>query len=244
MRASGVGTQRVAAEAKKRLPGARILRMDRDTVSKEAKLEERVYDKFRAGKADILVGTKLVAKSFHFPEVTLVGVVDADTMLHMPDFRSSERTMQLLAQVAGRAGRADKPGEVLLQTLSPEHEAIKGAVAGDYAAWADAELDSRRELSYPPAAGLIRIVLSAPDEAKVSAGAETFAETLRASLPPDAEVVGPAPALLREVRGKFRYHLLIKIPSARVDEALAAVRACSVPSGLRLSLDADPYDML
>jgi primosomal protein N' (replication factor Y) len=244
MRASGVGTQRVAAEAKKRLPGARVLRMDRDVVSKEAKLEERVYDKFRAGKADILVGTKLVAKSFHFPEVTLVGVVDADTMLHMPDFRSSERTMQLLAQVAGRAGRADKPGEVLLQTLSPEHEAIQGAVAGDYGAWADAELFSRRELSYPPAAGLIRIVLAGPDEAKVSSGAEVFGDALRSSLPSDADVVGPAPALLREVRKKFRYHLLVKIPSARVDEALAAIRTCPVPSGLRLSLDADPYDML
>ncbi|MCM2305748.1 MAG: primosomal protein N', partial [Elusimicrobia bacterium] len=106
MRSGGVGTQRVAAEVKRRLPGARVLRMDRDTVSKEAKLEERVYDQFRARKADVLVGTKLVAKSFHFPEVTLVGVVDADTMLHMPDFRSAERTMQLLAQVAGRAGRA------------------------------------------------------------------------------------------------------------------------------------------
>lgn len=243
VRTGGVGTQRVAAEVKRRVAGAKVLRMDRDTVSKEAKLEERVYDQFRARKADVLVGTKLVAKSFHFPEVTLVGVVDADTMLHMPDFRSSERTIQLLAQVAGRAGRADKPGEVLLQTLSPDHDAIVGAARGDYAAWADAELASRGELSYPPAGGLIRAVLSAPDEAKLTEAASAWADALRMALP-DADVVGPAPALLRQVRGKFRDHVLVKVPSASVEAALQAARACPLPSSVKLSLDADPYDML
>jgi primosomal protein N' (replication factor Y) len=244
MRTGGVGTQRVAAEVKRRLPGARVLRMDRDTVSKEAKLEERVYDRFRAHKADVLVGTKLVAKSFHFPEVTLVGVVDADTMLHMPDFRSAERTMQLLAQVAGRAGRADKPGEVLLQTLSPEHEAIKGAADGDYAAWADAELAARVELNYPPAGGLIRAILACADEAKLTEAAAAWAEALKALLPAPAEVVGPAPALLRQVRGKFRDHVLIKLPAAAVEEGLRLARACPLVSSVKLTLDADPYDFL
>ena len=244
VRSGGVGTQRVAAEVKRRLPGARVLRMDRDTVSKEAKLEERVYDQFRARKADVLVGTKLVAKSFHFPEVTLVGVVDADTMLHMPDFRSAERTMQLLAQVAGRAGRADKPGEVLLQTLSPDHEAIKGAANGDYAAWADAELAARVELSYPPAGGLIRAVLACADEAKLTEVAMAWVEALRAALPAPAEVVGPAPALLRQVRGKFRDHVLIKLPVAAVEEGLKRARACALTSSVKLTLDADPYDFL
>ncbi len=244
MRSGGVGTQRVAAEVKRCLPGARVLRMDRDTVSKEAKLEERVYDRFRARAADVLVGTKLVAKSFHFPEVTLVGVVDADTMLHMPDFRSAERTMQLLAQVAGRAGRADKPGEVLLQTLSPDHEAIKGAANGDYAAWADAELAARVELSYPPAGGLIRAILSCADEVKLTAAAAAYADALRASLPAPAEVVGPAPALLRQVRGKFRDHILIKLPAAAVEDGLKIARACPLVSSVKLTLDADPYDFL
>ena len=243
MRTGGVDTQRVAAEVKRRVPGAKVLRMDRDTVSKEAKLEERVYDQFRARKADVLVGTKLVAKSFHFPEVTLVGVVDADTMLHMPDFRSSERTMQLLAQVAGRAGRADKPGEVLLQTLSPEHDAIKGAALGDYAAWADAELASRGELMYPPAGGLIRAVLAGPDETKLTEASNAWADALRAALP-GADVVGPAPALLRQVRGKFRDHVLVKLPNASVEDGLKAARACPLPSSVKLSLDADPYDMM
>ena len=244
MRSGGVGTQRVAAEVKLRLPGARVLRMDRDTVSKEAKLEERVYDRFRAHKADVLVGTKLVAKSFHFPEVTLVGVVDADTMLHMPDFRSAERTMQLLAQVAGRAGRADKPGEVLLQTLSPEHEAIKGAADGDYAAWADAELASRVELNYPPAGGLIRAILACADEAKLTEAGAAWTDALRLLLPAPAEVVGPAPALLRQVRGKFRDTVLIKLPAAAVEEGLKRARSCPLSSSVKLTLDADPYDFL
>ena len=185
-----------------------------------------------------------MAKSFHFPEVTLVGVVDADTMLHMPDFRSAERTMQLLAQVAGRAGRADKPGEVLLQTLSPEHEAIKGAADGDYAAWADAELAARVELSYPPAGGLIRAILACADEAKLTEAGAAWADALRALLPPPAEVVGPAPALLRQVRGKFRDTVLIKLPAAEVEDGLKRARSCPLSSSVKLTLDADPYDFL
>lgn len=243
VRVSGVGTQKVAAEVKRLLPGCRVLRMDRDTLSKERKLEQRIYDQFRERKADVLVGTKLVAKSFHFPDVTLVGVVDADTMLHMPDFRSSERTMQMLAQVAGRSGRADKPGEVLLQTLSPEHEAIRGAAAGDYAAWADAELLARRDLRYPPAATLVRAVVAGKDEARAAEAARALGDSLRAMLGERAEVVGPAPALLREVRGKFRHHLLIKLAAGEVEAALAAARACRLPSAVRLTLDVDPYDM-
>lgn len=243
VRVSGVGTQKVAAEVKRLLPGTRVLRMDRDTVSKESKTEQSVYDKFRAHGADVLVGTKLVAKSFHFPDVTLVGVVDADTMLHMPDFRSAERTMQMLAQVAGRSGRADKPGEVILQSLSPDHEAIKGAANGDYALWADGELKERRELRYPPSSSLLRGVLAGKDEPRVIAAAQALVALLSDALGLEAEVVGPAPALLREVRGKFRHHLLVKLPPERVEAALAAARAKPQPSGIRLTLDVDPYDM-
>ncbi|MFI5362601.1 MAG: primosomal protein N' [Elusimicrobiota bacterium] len=243
VRVSGVGTQRVTAEVKRRLPGVRVLRMDRDTVSKESKQEESIYDRFRARRADVLVGTKLVAKSFHFPDVTLVGVVDADTMLHMPDFRSAERTLQMLVQVAGRSGRADKPGEVVLQTLSPDHEAIRGAAAGDYAAWADGELIARRELRYPPSASLLRGVLAGKDEGRVIKAAEALVVLLSEKLGLEAEVVGPAPALLREVRGKFRHHLLVKLAPERVEAALAFARAKPQPSGVRLTLDVDPYDM-
>jgi primosomal protein N' (replication factor Y) len=164
-------------------------------------------------------------------------------MLHMPDFRSAERTLQMLAQVAGRSGRADKPGEVVLQTLSPDHEAIRGAAEGDYAAWADGELIARRELRYPPSASLLRAVLAGKDEARVIEAAHALAANLADALGLEAEVVGPAPALLREVRGKFRHHLLVKLPPERVEAALAAARAKAQPSGVRLTLDVDPYDM-
>src|SRR5581483_3419867 len=141
-----------------------------DTVSKAKAKDERIYRQFLAKEADILVGTKLVAKSFHFPDVTLVGVVDADTMLHMPDFRASERTMQLLAQVAGRSGRAEKAGEVVLQTLHPEHCAIAKTVEGDYGAFADLELAARRDLRYPPFAALVRLLwLGKSEEAAAEA---------------------------------------------------------------------------
>lgn len=245
LRVTGTGTQKVVAELKRILPGTKVLRMDRDTVSKEGKEESRIYQKFLAREADILVGTKLVAKSFHFPDVTLVGVVDADTMLNMPDFRASERTMQLLAQVAGRSGRAEKPGEVLLQTLYPDHIAIAKTVDGDYAAFADGELSARRELGYPPFCVLVRLVWTGKDEAKVAEVAHAACEKLRAEmLPLGHEVVGPAPTVIRLASGKFRYHALIKVAEpTQLERALSAARACDCPSGLKLKINVDPYDL-
>ncbi|MBI3554607.1 MAG: primosomal protein N' [Elusimicrobia bacterium] len=245
LRVTGTGTQKVVAELKKLLPGARVLRMDRDTVSKEGKEEARIYEKFLAREADVLVGTKLVAKSFHFPDVTLVGVVDADTMLNMPDFRASERTMQLLAQVAGRSGRAEKPGEVLLQTLYPDHIAISKTVDGDYSAFAEGELSTRRELGYPPFSVLVRLVWTGKEEPKVSEAAHAAAEKLREQLMPlGHEVVGPAPTVIRLASGKFRYHALMKVgDSAQLMRALEAARAAECPSGIKLKINVDPYDL-
>jgi primosomal protein N' (replication factor Y) len=243
LRIAGTGTQKVVAEVKKALPGARVLRMDRDTVSKEHKEESRIYERFLNKEADVLVGTKLVAKSFHFPDCTLVGVVDADTMLNMPDFRSSERTMQLLAQVAGRSGRAGKKGEVLLQTLHPEHLAIAKTVRGDYGEFADAELALRRELGYPPFSTLLRLVWSGPDEPAVGNAAQAACDALRAALSSSGhEVVGPAPAVLRMQGRKFRYHALIKTPTDRLEQALLAARAAPCPSAVKLKVNVDPYD--
>ncbi len=243
LRVAGIGTQKVVAEVKRAVPGARVLRMDRDTVSKEHKEESRIYERFLRKEADILVGTKLVAKSFHFPDVTLVGVVDADTMLHMPDFRASERTTQLLVQVAGRSGRAGKKGEVLLQTLHPEHLSISKTVGGDYASFADAELALRRELGYPPYSTLVRLIWTGKDEAAVAEAAAAGCERLRAELLSQGhEVVGPAPAVLRLQARKFRYHALLKTPLDQLDHALAAVHAVAVPSGLKLKVNVDPYD--
>jgi len=218
--------------------------MDKDSLSREGGRESRLTERFRAGEAEVLVGTKLVAKSFHFPRVTLVGVVDADTMLHMPDFRASERTMQLLAQVAGRSGRAEERGEVLLQTLHPEHPAIAGAVAGDYAAFAEAELSARRELGYPPYSVLIRIIWSGRKEGQVLEAAQEGAQGLRLELEPAGiEVVGPAAALVPMAARRFRYHLLLKDPREGLERALGAAHSRKTPSALRLKVNVDAYDL-
>lgn len=246
LRVAGIGTQKVVSEVKRALPGARVLRMDRDTLDSERKQDKKIYDQFRAGEADVLVGTKLVAKSFHFPEVTLVGVVDADTMLHMPEFRASERTMQLLAQVAGRAGRAEKKGEVVLQTLQPEHIAIACAVAGDYGDFAARELALRRELGYPPYCVLVRLLWTGADEEKLVSASGKSCDALRAALAPSGhEVIGPAPAVLPKSSGKFRYHALVKVvePDLRLSSALEAARALELPSTIKLKINVDPYDL-
>jgi primosomal protein N' (replication factor Y) len=245
LRVMGTGTQKVVAELRRFVPAARVLRMDRDTLS-ERDGDRTLYETFRRGESDVLVGTKLVAKSFHFPQVTLVGVVDADTMLHMPDFRSSERTMQILAQVAGRSGRADKAGEVVLQTLQPEHIAVRGALQGDYAAFADQELVLRRELGYPPFSGLVRLVWSGKDEAALAAAATGVVETLREALSPSGhEVVGPAAAVLPKAGGRFRYHALVKVaePERHLDAVLARIQEWSCPKPLRFQVNVDPYDL-
>ncbi len=240
VRVSGVGTQKVQAEAKRAVAGARVLRMDGDTVGKLKAKDDKIYQQFLEKKADILVGTKLVAKSFHFPDVTLVGVVDADTMLHMPDFRASERTMQLLAQVAGRSGRADKPGEVVLQTLHAGHSAIAKTVDGDYGAFADEELSARKDLRYPPFAALVRLLWLGKNEEAAAEAARASCEQLRAK---GLDVTGPAPAVLKTVSGHFRFHALLKTTREQLDAALAAARECALPSTVKLKLNVDPYDL-
>lgn len=245
LRIAGTGTQKVVSELKARLPGVRVLRMDRDTVSKENKEEMRIYDRFKDRQADVLVGTKLVAKSFHFPEVTLVGVIDADTMIHMPDFRASERTMQLLAQVAGRSGRAQKAGEVLIQTLHPDHYAITSAAAGDYGEFADKELSFRQELRYPPYSILVRLIWMGAVEENVAQAAEESTAELRGKLAAEGhEFLGPTPAIPPLVSGKYRFHLLMKVyDPAGLEAACAAARSLALPSTVKLKINVDPYDL-
>ncbi|MBI5210855.1 MAG: primosomal protein N' [Elusimicrobia bacterium] len=241
---TGTGTQKVVSELKRAIPGVRVLRMDRD-ILKESAADRRIIEDFKAGRADVLVGTKLVAKSFHFPEVTLVGVVDADTMIHMPDFRASERTMQLLSQVAGRSGRGEKPGEVVVQTMHPGLAAMSSSQLGRYELFAAAELAVRKELSYPPFAELIRVELAGRAEKIVEGASQEMADRLGGIL--DAaghQVLGPAPSIPPVYRGRHRRHILVKVlDPAGTESALDAIRAVRVPAGVKAGVVVDPYDL-
>ena len=244
LRSIGAGTQKIVSELKSVLPMGRVLRLDRDSLSEDNKEEKKIYEKFLSQEADILVGTKLIAKSFHFPNVTLVGVVDSDLMLSMPDFRASERAMQLLAQVAGRSGRADKPGEVILQTLSPAHPAVSQTISGDYARFAEEELKARKDLRYPPYCSLTRLVWESEDKARVRQAAADAAEILKDTLKISGhECVGPSPCVLSILRNFHREHLLIKSPSERWQEALSAARNLKTPKGVYFKINSDPYDL-
>ena len=173
----GLGTQRLEAEVRARFPNVMALRMDTDTMQAHGS-HERALSAFRAGKVRILLGTQMIAKGLDFPNVTLVGVINADTALHLPDFRAAERTFHLVTQVAGRTGRGPKGGRVLVQTFSPDHPAIQAAVRHDYAAFAAGELPMRQMLRYPPFASMIRLVVRGPVEAVAAEFADYIAQRL------------------------------------------------------------------
>jgi primosomal protein N' (replication factor Y) len=209
MRLGGAGTQRVEDDVAKAFPEAKLVRMDLDTTTAKGSFQ-KLLGAFGRGDADILLGTQMVAKGLDFPRVTLVGVVNADTSLCLPDFRSGERTFQLLTQVAGRAGRSEeRPGQVLIQTLQPNHSAIAMAVAHDYAEFARRELTDRSALGYPPFSRLILVEFRGLHESQVEERANAFASLF----PPRAsfyERIGPAPAAIAKLRNEYRFHLLIK----------------------------------
>ncbi|MGE5575952.1 MAG: primosomal protein N', partial [Syntrophothermus sp.] len=218
----GIGTERVAQEAEAAFSGARVLRMDADTTARKG-AHGRLLGAFARGEYDILVGTQMVAKGLDIPGVTLVGVVTADTALNLPDFRAAERTFQLLTQVAGRAGRGDAGGAVVIQTYSPEHFSIQSAAAHDYRGFYEQEIIYRRQLGYPPYTELILITFSGVDEREVIRAAERFRLELGR---PGFEVIGPMPAPLAKLRGKFRHQFIAK------GGDLAAIRE-AVMGGLR-----------
>jgi primosomal protein N' (replication factor Y) len=222
----GVGTQKVEDESIKLFPGARILRMDSDSTSRRGS-HEKILDTFRQGKADILIGTQMIAKGLDLPKVTLVGVVNADTTLFMPDFRAAERTFQLLTQVAGRTGRGDLPGEVLVQTYCPDHYSIKAAAKHDSEGFYSFEMPLRNSLAYPPFSYLARILFTHEDEMEINKGAALAKEILDKKLSGHdnfIEVLGPAPAPLSRIKGRFRWQLVIKGPSR--SELRDLIREC------------------
>lgn len=248
IRYSGQGTQRLEAEVRQRFPGVSCLRMDTDTMQGRG-AHERALARFRAGEVRILLGTQMIAKGLDFPDVTLVGVINADTALHLPDFRAAERTFHLVTQVAGRTGRGERGGRVLVQTLNPDHPAITAAVRHDYQAFARGELPLRQMLSYPPFAGMIRLVIRGPVEDITQEFAGHVANRLQASLEAvrtTARVLGPAPAPFSKLRGKFRFQ--IQLQGVDRDALRAATREATKdlkpPEDVQWIVDVDPIDML
>jgi primosomal protein N' (replication factor Y) (superfamily II helicase) len=269
LRYIGSGTERVEAEVKRCFEGATVFRMDSDTMATR-NAHEIALEKFRKGDVDILIGTQMIAKGLDFPNVTLVGVVSADTSLLLPDFRSAERTFQLISQVAGRAGRGTAAGRVFVQTYSPEHYAIELAVENDFERFAGIELDSRRTLGYPPYGRLLRVVFSAEAESDAMRLATDARRVLDAAdLPEGTTILGPARAPLTKISGRFRWHIMVKGRSRKATtlaglalrmlsrEQTAARRGppqrrgkgavsgvASAARGPRMQIDVDPLSML
>ena len=243
----GVGTERVEEEVRAQLPDARVARLDRDTARRRGTIE-RVLRQLAAGELDVLVGTQMVAKGHDFPGVRLVGVVNADLGLHLPDFRAAERTFQLLTQVAGRAGRGVLPGRVIFQSWAPDHYAIRPAATHDYERFYAEERAQRARLGYPPfgRVGLVRVQAAEPAAAREAA--ERLAEAARAAAESGApEVLGPAPAPISRLRGQYRFQLLLKhrarAPLREVGQRVLA-RARHLPASVRVTVDLNPLDML
>jgi primosomal protein N' (replication factor Y) len=252
LRYAGAGTQRAERELAAVFPNARVLRLDLD-VARERAGPGAVLAKFRRGEGDILLGTQMIAKGLDFPRVTLVGVLDADVALHLPDFRAAERTFQLLVQVAGRSGRGKLRGEVLVQTCTPEHPAVAAVAATNLEqgerAFRKRELDERRDAGYPPFTRLVTLLVDGPDEAQVEQAATALAERARALAGErDITVLGPAPQALSRLRGRYRWHVLLKSAAgAPLREIAAALLAEGERPGhgkTRVIADVDPIEVL
>jgi primosomal protein N' (replication factor Y) len=247
LRFLGAGSERVEALLEELLPEARVRRMDSDTMLRREDYEQTLAA-FGKGEIDLLVGTQMIAKGLDFPRVTVVGIISADSALHLPDFRAAERTFQLVSQVAGRAGRADLEGHIVIQTVAPQHHAIVQAARHDFETFAGLEMGHRKALAYPPFGRLIRMVFEDEDETRVKERAQHCAEVLRAHVAgAELQVLGPAPAPFSMVRGRHREHLLMKV-SERHTEAdrlrSLMVKLAHENGKTRVQIDVDPVGML
>ena len=246
IRYAGVGTQRVEQILRRCFPRASIARMDADSTSRKESHDD-ILDAFKAGRTEILVGTQMIAKGLHFPRVTLVGIVNADTSLNVPDFRAGERTFQLLAQVSGRTGRGVMPGEVYVQTFSPEHPAVMMARTEDYAGFVDSELPERQALGYPPFTHLTCVTVAGPDERL----AQRLAQRLRAATATAAASVGggveiseACPAILAKADDTFRFQIVLRASSALKTNAILGAALAAVPAEppFRIGVDVDAFN--
>ncbi|MFW6152295.1 MAG: replication restart helicase PriA [Verrucomicrobiota bacterium] len=242
---AGIGTQRVERIINKCFPAAKIERLDAD-VTRRKDTYDRVLGDFRAGRINILLGTQMIAKGLHFPNVTLVGVIYADLSLHVADFRAGERTFQLLAQVAGRAGRGEVTGEVIVQTYTPHHPAVQAARRLDFEGFADQELEFRKELSYPPFSHLVCITVKGPVEEQVSFYISSLAERLKKMVPARVIISDPTPAPLAKAKGRYRYQLMLRAGStASITAPLRkAVNGFNWPGKVNCVVDVDPVGLM
>ncbi|HET8761704.1 MAG TPA: primosomal protein N', partial [Nitrospiria bacterium] len=243
----GIGTEQVEARVRAEWPDARVARMDRDTTgSKWA--HDTLLNAMRRGDADVLVGTQMVAKGHDLPNVTLVGIVNADVGLSLPDFRAGERIFHLLTQAAGRAGRGDRLGEVILQTRRPEHDVLAFAQRHDVAGFYQREIERRRELGYPPFGRLAILLISGAQEAQVIDAAKRLARAAATESAAGVSVLGPAPAPLWRLKGRHRWQLVLKGPQGpgvrRTARALMARAGTDLPRGVRVDVDVDPQHVL
>jgi len=242
---SGFGTEKVEANVTQIFPQAVVRRMDADSMTRKDAYRETLLA-FRSGKIDILVGTQMIAKGLHFPNVTLVGIINADLALHMPDFRAGERTFQLLTQVAGRAGRGETPGEVFVQTYTPFSPSIQFARHHDFAGYFQQELEFRERCDFPPFRHAVLITVRSEHEARAKFSAETIARRLKESLSPEFILSAPSPAPLEKLQGQFRFHILMRGEaimrlSRQIRETLDKL---PLPDDVLASVDVDPYQLL
>lgn len=237
----GVGTEKVEETVATTFPNAKVARLDRDIAKKKGALEE-IFARFRSGDIDILVGTQMVAKGLDFPRVTLVGVIAADMSLNIPDFRAGERTFQLLSQVAGRAGRGQAPGHVVIQTFNPEHPAVQFAQTHDYVAFYEGALLERKEAGYPPYRRLVNITFSSPSRSHVmDAAAEAVA---RLTDLPEVEILGPVDCALERLQSRWRRHILLKLPPVGNPKPIGEALLGLGGKDLHVLIDVDPYSLM
>jgi primosomal protein N' (replication factor Y) len=246
IRFHGLGTEKVEDVLRKLFPKANVCRMDSDALKRKDDFR-RILGDFRRGKIDILVGTQMIAKGLHFPRVTLVGIVYADTSLHLADFRAGERTFQLLTQVAGRAGRGDVEGEVVVQTFSPSHPAIQFARHHDFEGYFETEMEFREQLLYPPFTRAALLTIRGRNEDKVKFSADHIKRELEKIIPklPDLVIAGPAPAPLLRAENFYRYQIMLRLGQmSALSRHLALLDAqLTLPDDVTLTIDIDPVNL-
>ena len=245
IRYTGTGTEKVEDAVTKLFPKAVVKRMDADVMQRRDAYRETL-GAFRTGKIDILVGTQMIAKGLHFPNVTLVGIVNADLGLHMPDFRAGERTFQLLTQVAGRAGRGDVEGEVFVQSFTPFSPSIQFARHHDFDGFWEQEIEFRRQWDYPPFTHLVLIVIRSAHQQRAEFSAQTLHRRLKDALPPNTTLSEPAPAPLEKSHGNYRYHLMLRTHAIlRLSRHLRGVlEKLTFPEDVIVTVDVDAYQLL